>query len=104
MSSTGSEDEELLILTPFTYTNVLDDRSLQVTFAVQLNYMTSRLRAALCECAEHSTKESMAWWLEGLRNEMVRYYVLSKSYYLIIQQIGHRNVDCRVCRCVRDIP
>ena len=74
----SSEDEELLILTPFTYGNVCSDRESQVVTTAHLNYMTSRLRAAVCECAEHSTKESMAWWLEGLRNEMVRYHVLSK--------------------------
>jgi hypothetical protein len=74
----SSEDEELLILNPFSYGTVRSDRESQVSTTAQLNYMTSRLRAALCECAEHSSKESIAWWLKGLRNEMVCYHVLSK--------------------------
>ena len=74
----SSEDEELLILNPFTYGTVRSDHESQVSTTAQLNYMTSHLRAALCECAEHSSKESIAWWFEGLRNEMVCYHVLSK--------------------------
>ena len=74
----SSEDEELLILNPFTYGTVHSDRESQVLSTAHLNYMTLHLHAALCEFAEHSSKESMAWWLEGLRNEMVCYHILSK--------------------------
>jgi len=56
---------------PFHYGNVADARESQCLDTAALNYMTSRLRAALSEFESASSAQTMSWWLDGLRNEVV---------------------------------
>jgi hypothetical protein len=60
-----------VFLSTFEYGEVDEDRAHQINEMAYLNYMTSRLRAALSTWAIHSRKECAQWWLDGLRNEMV---------------------------------
>jgi len=67
-----SDKEQIVFLTTFAYGKVVEDRPHQINEMAYLNYMTSRLRAALSSWIVHAVKESAQWWLDGIRNEMVR--------------------------------
>jgi len=44
----------------------------------RLNYMGSRVRAALCQWATSSnTEETALWWWTGMKKELVTYKILS---------------------------
>jgi len=60
---------------PFQYGNVTDGRASQCVDTAALNYMTSRLRAALFQFESCSSAQSMSWWLDGLRNEVVYNFI-----------------------------
>lgn len=72
MSNTPSEQEHVFLST-FEYGQVESDRPCQINEMAYLNYMTSRLRAALSAWVEHAldNDENAEWWLEGIRSEMV---------------------------------
>ena len=69
----SNSDEQLVFLSTFEYGLVKDDRSFQINEMACLNYMTSRLRAALSAWVEHSVDnaEVCQWWFDGLKTEMV---------------------------------
>jgi len=62
-----------VFLSTFEYEPVKHDRAWQIKEMACLNYMTSRLRAALLAWLENSVDdpEVYQWWLDGLRTEMV---------------------------------
>jgi hypothetical protein len=78
--SWSTKKNDVVVLTPFTYGNVLPDRSTQTQETVFLNYMTSRLRAALHYWTIHELNASAEWWLQGLRNEMVCKFFFFDNY------------------------
>jgi len=61
---------------PFRYGNVTDARHSQCEDTASLNYMTSRLRAALGQFESCSSTQTMRWWLDGLRNEVVYKFLI----------------------------
>ncbi|KAF8154788.1 hypothetical protein B0H34DRAFT_809289 [Crassisporium funariophilum] len=63
---------EPVFLSTFEYEPVEIDRPWQIKEMACLNYMTSRLRAALLAWVEDSVDdfEVYQWWLDGLRTEM----------------------------------
>jgi hypothetical protein len=61
----------------------------------QLNYITSRIRAALCQWAIGiDTEEPALWWWRGLQNELVTCQKLL-VVTLASLKVGGRNGTCR---------
>ena len=65
--------EELTVIDPFRYPVVSQLRQKDNEHMARLNYMASRIRAALCEWANDSSEieGSDLWWWTGLQKELV---------------------------------
>lgn len=68
----SNTDNNTLLLSAFEYALAKEYRDCQNKDMACLNYMTSRLRAALSAwVAYHDDGPSSLWWLDGLSKEMV---------------------------------
>jgi hypothetical protein len=66
-------EQPFIMLAPFIYGKVSEVRTCQAESAFFLNYWTSRLRAALFYWTTHGLPHTSGWWVQGLKNEMVRF-------------------------------
>jgi hypothetical protein len=85
-----SSDEEEVVFRLFRYQEGGDMRQLQTFELLHLNYMASRVRAALFrwETTSSTTEEAATWWWQGFQNEMVRH-----SNILIRKRLPNVQVD-----------
>lgn len=73
------------------------DRGSYIYLQSQLDYMASRLRAALQSFANRQKNlDNERWWLEGFQYEMVRYGNCSSAKFRLIQE---SCPDCYPCSC-----
>jgi len=59
------------VSTKYALEEVTDDRMHQIMLTQRLNYMTSRLRAALFYFSITPSAHNNAWWVEGMLMELV---------------------------------
>lgn len=72
-----SEVKELALIHKFVFDLVSMFRKTDNQQMARLNYMASRIRAAMCQLATSSNTEKTAqWWWTGLTTELVTYKTL----------------------------